>query len=97
MLEHVRAMKTEAVISSHLDQGGHWVAFVQVLQHALTQVSYRHADSPGCVALQLDDLICTGTADKKKGKFMESGSCESMNLFQLVALVFVFVGDCKVL
>lgn len=46
-------------MDSYLDQGGHGVNFVEVLQDALNQVSDRHADSPGGVTLQLDDLIGT--------------------------------------
>lgn len=42
---------------AHLDQCGHRVHFVQVLCDALDQVSHRHADGPGGVALQLDDII----------------------------------------
>lgn len=41
----------------HLDQRGHGVHFVEVLCDAFHQVSHRHADGPGSVALQLDDLV----------------------------------------
>lgn len=36
---------------------------VQVLQDALHQVGHRHADGPGSVALQLDDLIGSAAQD----------------------------------
>lgn len=41
----------------HLDQRGHWVHFMQVLQDAFHQVGHRHTDGPGSVALQPDHLV----------------------------------------
>lgn len=41
----------------HLHQCGHRVDSAHVLDNGLHQISHRHANSPGGVALQLDDLI----------------------------------------
>lgn len=52
----------------YLDQCGHWVHFVQVLQDAFHQVSNRHTNGPGGVALQLDDIIGSVAHTEKKAK-----------------------------
>ena len=51
----------------HLNQCGHRVYFVQVLQDAFHQVSHRHANGPGSVALQLNNIIgsTVHTSNKK--------------------------------
>lgn len=54
------------VLGSYLDQCGHRVHFVQVLGDAFHQVSHRHTNGPGGVALQLDNII--GTAVHKQSE-----------------------------
>lgn len=40
------------------------MTLVQVLQDAFTQVSYRHANRPGSVTLQFNNLVCTAKANQ---------------------------------
>lgn len=60
-----------ALDSAHLDQRGHRVHLVQVLQDALHQVSHRHANGPGRVALQLDDLVGSARQDTQREAALE--------------------------
>lgn len=70
--EHTRRRKWQRALDSpHLDQRGHRVHLVHVLQDALHQVGHRHADGPGSVALQLDDLVGSAAQDTQRGTILE--------------------------
>lgn len=77
----------QGFLPPHLHQCGHRVHFVEVLHDALHQVSHRHADGPGGVALQLDDLIGSAAHTQRITSYYNLSSVSLPQQFPLISLI----------